>query len=154
MDWNNCIVQINNIMIKNNEGLNLKMDLPIYRTFVYEKTLDCALQLENNSLLVQTIQQNDRNNEIKIPASKNYNYWNYSSLDWMLTVLEMNKVTRNIQFTMMYSPPKMLQTNCIHQTVFWSLSLTFFLWSEVKWLNYILLVFLLMFYNPCPKIRR
>ena len=60
----------------------------------------------------------------------------YHSLGWINTSPEMNKVTRNSQFTRVFLPPSMLQTSFIDQTIFWCLPLTLFLvWSRMSELD-------------------
>ena len=100
-------------------------------------TKDLALQFDSKHLIMWMIQLNAHNNNIKIIASKNYSYRPYHLLSWLVTVPETNKVTRNSLFTMVGLPPSVIQKNCINQTFFLWLPLTFVLWYEVEFFNWI-----------------
>ena len=58
-------------------------------------TLYCTLQFEDKHIIVGKIQQYNHNNDIKISASKNNSSRTYQSLDLLVTLPEMNKVSRN-----------------------------------------------------------
>ena len=79
------------------------MNLPILPTFVYENgDMWVTPKFNHMHLLVQTIQQIDSNNYIKISYSKNDSYGPYHLLDGIVTVLKMIKVTRNSKFKMVH----------------------------------------------------
>ena len=126
----------------------------ILRPFFQSRTcFKMWLQLDNKHLLVQTIQWNYCNNKINSSASQKLSSWPYHSLEWLFKVMEINKVTRNTQFTIVYLPPLMLQENCIKRTVFWCLPLTFVLWSQVKLLNWSLSNYVLLLWNITLKMK-
>ena len=67
------------------------MELPIRLTFsIKMDKLYLSLQSENKRLIMQTIQKNTRNNEIKIPESNNCSSCPYHSPDLLTIVLGMN----------------------------------------------------------------
>ena len=77
----------------------------------------------------------------------------YYFLEWLNTAPEMTNVTRNSWFTKVGSPPSMLHTSCIHQTVFRCLTPTSVLWYEVVWKNWMLPNNDLMLWYIIPKIK-
>ena len=93
---------------------------------IYMNSLDITLQFEYKNLPVRTIRRYDHINKIKISTSNNDSSWPYHSHDWLKTVPEMNKVTINLQFTMMDLPSSVMQPNCVHQTALFCLTLTLF----------------------------
>ena len=65
---------------------------------MHTKILYHTLHFEDKQFLVQNIRQYNDNNETKSTSSKNDSSRPYQSLDCMVTVPEMNKVTRKSQF--------------------------------------------------------
>ena len=98
-------------------------------------TLDHTLQFKIKHLLEKTVQQNNFNKKIKILASKNNSSWTYHSVDCLVTVPKINKVTINSQFIIVGLPPSVQKTETIQIKLIWCLPLTFFWLSKLKYLN-------------------
>ena len=134
------VVFKNKLQIKNHEVLKLTMDLPICLPFVYKNW---------HSTFVKN--KKPCNSNIKISSPTNDRHQPFHSLDWPVTIPEMEKVTRNIQLKMVGFPPLMLQTNHIYRIIFLCLSLTLVLRSEIVCLNWIPSFSMLMLCNTSPK---
>ena len=50
--------------------------------------------------------------------------------------------------------PSMLQKKCIHQAFFWCLFITLVWWSEIKRINLIISISVLISFNPSPYMKK
>ena len=102
---------------------------------------DIVYFLEHSSSRISTYSWEQFNNIITTTRSKyqpprTTSSWPYHSLDWLNTVLEIIKVTRNSQFTNVGLSNSMPQTRRIHYMIFWCLPLIFVVLYEFVWKNW------------------
>ena len=94
------------------------MNIILHSFLKYQKYSKMWIQFKNKHLIVRMIQQNSCNNKINSSGSNKNSSLTYLLINSLVTVPEINKVTRYSQFTMVSLPPTMLQNNHINITVF------------------------------------